>query len=377
MNFKIEAAPMQRVAKLLGTVAKIGASDFASRVLIEAKENGEISWFINNNSTAIQVKTENAEVIDPGVTSVTYNEVKSFVMSFIPFKDDHGVKEFNFIDKKSGFFIYVKNTHNNGSTSSGKLKLTQYDTFGMTLPKSFGKATFIINSNVFKEATTKVLYAIDPSMTNQGLCGMSLRFDKDNICFAGTNGRTLSEYKTKNISELKEDSFILKYDFIAGVKRILTDDTQIFFEINDSRAAVKLGDVCFWGKILLQDYPVYDDYLNDFENKISLNKEIFISNLLPLSEVLDADDNKRLTLSMNKGVLQLKTDSAMFEYGNKVGWDGEFEVDINGQFLLSTLDVITDDEILFKFGGGGGNVILDSKKNENQRSLITSIRKRG
>ena len=377
MNFKIETAPMQRVVKLLGTVAKIGASDFSSRVLIEASENGEVSWFINNNSTAIQIKSEGVDVTDPGVTSVTYSEVKSFVLSFLPFKDDHGVKEFNFTDKKSGFYIYVKNIHNSGSTSSGKIKLTQYDTFGMNLPGPFGKATFILNSETFKEATNKVLYAIDPSIVNQGLCGMSLRFDKDNICFAGTNGRTLSEYKTANISELKDDSFILKYDFITGIRRVLTGDTQVFFEINDGKAAVKIDDVCFWGRVLLQEYPAYEDYLSDFENVITLDKDMFMSNLLPLSEVLDVDDNKRLTLSISNDTLQLKTDSAMFEYGDSVGWDGEFEVDINGSFLLSTLDVINDSHVLFKFAGAGGNVIIDSKKNENQRSLITSIRKRG
>ena len=377
MNFKIETAVMQRVIKLLGTVAKIGASDFSGRILIEAKENGEVSWFVNNNSTAIQIKSDNVEVVDPGTTSVTYGEVKSFIMSFVPFKDNSGVKEFSFTDKKSGFFIYVKNIHNNGGISNGKIKLTQYDTFGIALPSPFGKATFIINSEIFKEATNKVLYAIDPNMANQGLCGMSLRFDDSHICFAGTNGRTLSEYKTTNISDLKDKAFILKYDFITGVRRIIQNDTQIFFEINEGKAAVKMDDVCLWGRVLLQDYPMYEDYLNDFKDVVVIDKDMFMSDLLPLSEVLDIDDNKRLTLSISEGKLQLKTDSALFEYGNKIDWDGVFDVDINGNYLLSTLDVIKDDDILFKFGGAGGNVILDSKKNENQRSLITSIRKRG
>ena len=206
---------------------------------------------------------------------------------------------------------------------------------------------------------------------------MSIRFNNNNICFAGTNGRLLSEYVIKNTSDLKDDAFILKHDFIMGLKRIVSDNTQVFFEISeDGKVSTKFDDVGFWGKTLLQDYPEYDKHLEDFENVIILDKDVLLSNLLPMSEIFDVDDNKRLTLSIDKKVLTLKTDHALFEYGDTIDWDGDFKVDINGSYLINTVESIKDNKIMFKFGGKGGNVIFDSKNYENQRSLITSIRMR-
>jgi len=120
---------------------------------------------------------------------------------------------------------------------------------------------------MFKAAVDKVIYAIEPNdFHRHALQGMSVQFDKDNIYFAGTNGRVLSEYQIKNTSDLTEGTFILKYDFIMGLKRLLGEETQLFFEINDKVINVKFDNIIFTGKPLVgYTYPEYKSALTGFE----------------------------------------------------------------------------------------------------------------
>ena len=54
----------------------------------------------------------------------------------------------------------------------------------------------------------------------------------------------------------------------------------------------------------------------------------------------------------------------------------DYSVDLNGKHLIQTIEAIKDDNILFKFGGENDFAIFDSSHFEDQKALISSIRKR-
>ena len=378
MNFCISTSELQQAIKLLGVTAKINSVDAAGKILIEADESGNVSFFSNNSSTAISCVSTNAKVKSPGETSIFYNKIRSFVTAFKPWDEEDGAKEFCFNLKKDGLYITVDNTHPDGKTTKGKLKVGHFLPELIQKPKPFGEVNFILNSAMFKAAVDKVIYAIEPNdFHRHALQGMSVQFDKDNIYFAGTNGRVLSEYQIKNISDLTEGSFILKYDFIMGLKRLLGEETQLFFEINDKVINVKFDDIIFTGKPLVgYTYPEYKSALGGFEKSIVVNKEVLMSNVSPFVDILDPDDYHRLTFSIKDKQLVFESDQAKFVTEQDIDSDVELIVDVNGLLMKETIEHIKDDKILLKFSNQTGCLIFDSSNFENQKALITHIRRR-
>lgn len=377
MEFYVETAEFQRVVSLLSITAKTNTVDTSGRICIEAKEDNTISFLSNNGSTGILVDTDKAVVKEPGEVAVLYSKVKSFVSSFSPWNESYGAKEFRFVSDQKGTFISVVNVNENGKTSRGKLKLNTGSVYDIRKPEPFKEYAFALNSAVFKDAVSKVLYAIDPSGDKAFLRGMNIHFDKDHIYFAGTNGRKLSEYKVKNASNVNEGSYIIQHDFIMGLRRALKEDYQVFFNMSGRMVQANFDGIIFWGrKVIGEDYPEYSGELEKFQHSIMLSKDILLSILAPFSDVLDNNDDNRLTIHIRDKVLTIYNDYASFEYEEDLDFDDEFIMDLNGRFLIETVDSIRDDTLLIKFSDEEGHLILDSANFEDQKSLITSIRRR-
>ena len=189
MDFSIETGDLQKAIKLLSVTAKVNVLDSTGMVLITAEEDGIITFLSNNNSTALSFTSDKAEVRVPGAAVIEYGKIKSFVSSFHTWNDKYGVKDFHFDLTDNFLNVTVINTHENGKISKGNLKLKIYDVNKVKEPKKFGKPNFKLNSNIFRTATSKILYAINPSDTRAFLQGMNVVFAEDEICFVGTDGQ--------------------------------------------------------------------------------------------------------------------------------------------------------------------------------------------
>lgn len=374
MKFKIETKTLQKIIKNLGVTAKVNTLDSTGRILIEAEDN-KLVFTSNNGSTAMQVDTEDVVIEEEGKIAILFGEINSFVSKFSPWNDEYGVKDFEFLFTDDKALIKVKNIYASGKTSRGQLKLTYYPDYLVNKPLPFENPTFILNSTIFKDAVSKVIYAIDPSDNRKFIQGMCVRFNDEHIYFAGTDGKMLSEYKINNISNYKEGTITLTHNFVMGLRRALGDETQLFFEITDGRIKVKFDNICFWGRTVVgHKYPEYNEEFDKYKYTITVDKDLLMTSLQPIVDVLDDDDNRRLTLSINDNTLSIFNKSAEFVYEKAIKYDGDFSIDVNGSFMLQTVDAIKDDRLLLKFSDPQGYLIFDSGNFENQKALITSIK---
>ena len=377
MEFSIDTKELQGIVKTLGVTAKINTIDTTGRILIEATEDGHVIFVSNNMSTGCMIRTNNVVVKAPGKVSLIYGKIKSFVTSFRPWDDISGAKKFKFKADEKNVTISVLNVLDNGKSTNGRLKLDNFDSYGIKSVSNLGQPNFVLNSELFKNALSKVLYSVEPNNGMPALQGMNINFDKKFIRFAGTNGKTLSEYEVNNVGDLDNGSFILKHDFLMGLRRAVSEETQLFFEIDDRVIKVGFNNVLFWGrKIIGHEYPDYRKILDDYKYKIVLDKEVFMSSLKPIVDVLNEDDYNRLTIEIVNGRLTLRNDVANFIYDGEFDYEGEFIIDLNGQYLLQTIDAIKDDKLIIKFSDENGSFIVDSFNFENQKALIRPIKRR-
>jgi DNA polymerase III sliding clamp (beta) subunit (PCNA family) len=377
MDFFIETAELQKIIKLLGVVTKSNMQDVSGRVLIEAGKNNEVLFISNNNSTAVSAVSRKSKVNIPGEISILFDKIKSFITSFQPWNGEYGAKEFHFVFNENNVTILVDNVYESGKKSKGKLKLDYFDPFSIKKPESFGKADFILNSNIFKTAVNKIIYATNPNENKRYIHGMNLRFDENSIYFAGTDGISLSEYKVNNVSELKTGNFILRHDFVTRLKTALGEETQIFFEIKDGKIKAKFEDVCFYGKLNIgHTYPEYQHKFDEFKNAIVIDKEVLLGNLKPFVDVLDDDDNSRITFFLKNKEVIFYNDNASFSVDYDVDYKGEFIIDLNGKRFIQTIEAIKDDVVLIKFIDENSHIVFDSENFKNQTALLTHIKRR-
>lgn len=377
MHFSIETSELQRIVRLLGVVAKVNIFDFTGQILIEANQDNTVLFTANNGSTTITIPTDKVKINTPGSVTILYSKMKGFINSFSLWNDSHGTKEFSFISDGNNLNILVNTVHENGKKSKGKLKLRCFNDMRLQKPKPFDKTSFILNSNIFKKIVAKIIYAVDSNEARVYIQGINISFEDNEIYFVGTNGLTLSEYKIKQSNNLVGTNYVLKYDFVMGLRRTLTEETQIFFEIDGQSVKAKFDNVVFSGRLVVgHDYPEYKPVLEKFTDTVVVNKEALMGVLSPLIDLLDSEDNNRLSLEIKDRKIALFNDNARFDCDFDVDHDGDFEIDINGKFLYSTIDAINDDKILIKFTDELGVLIFDSGNFEDQKSLITPIRKR-
>lgn len=382
MDFKIETMEMQYVSKMLGLVAAQGTTEPSGRVLIETTDDGKVVFIANNyeKEIAVTYTTDKVLINTAGSMSIPYKNIKSFVASFVPWVEDdgvgHGTKEFRLFKKDSSIFITASSKYQNGKRSTGKLKLNSFDPFDMFKPISFSAPTFVLNGGIFRTAVDKVSYSIDPNETREFIQGMNIDFQSEDICFVGCNGLLLSTYKIKNISKLNEVNHVLKPAFVNCVRRIITDESQIFFDIDDDRVIAKFDDVEVHGRTVVgSQYPDYASAFKTVTNSISVDKEILWNNILPIKDSLDSDDNNRLTMEIKDGNMRVYNDFADFDCGD-VSYEGEFVADVNGEFVLQTLKSIKDDKITIEFSNEDGCIVFDSANFNDQAALVTPVRRR-
>lgn len=378
MQFTISIDSLQRAIKVLGIVVRTNSSDVTGRILIEATDNNVI-FIANNGITAISFTSTDVDIAIPGSIAIEYSKIKTFVSSYKSWNGESGADNFQFSTDERNTKITIDNKYSNGKVARGELRLTNSNSSLITKLPPFGEVSFVLNSTIFKTATNKILYAINPQVDNNqpALQGMNIQFDKDNISFAGSNGIVLSEYQVKNMADCSEGNIALQYDFIMGLRRLITENIQLFWDVKGNKVSVKFGEVIYVGrKIIGHEFPEYKPVLDKYTNYINLSKEFFIDTLHPFIDVLDMDDNFRLTIEIKDKLLKVFNNQAIVEAELDIAGGLDFSIDLNGRLLIQTVEAIKDDYILFKFSDSSGFAIFDSSTFNDQKALISSIKKR-
>jgi DNA polymerase III sliding clamp (beta) subunit (PCNA family) len=378
MDFTIGTEELQNIVRLFGVPIRANALDSTGRILIEATDRG-VEFVANNGSIAMIYFSYDTQVSAPGITSITYSKIKSFVSSFKPWNESSGAKSFRFVKEEKTTTIHVENVFENGKVSKGNLKLTNYNPVLVNKPSPFGTASFSLNSTVFRLATNKVLYAVNPATDESygALQGLHISFDEDSIFFVGSDGRVLSEYKVPNTGDFKDGSITMTYDFVMGLRRLINDDVQLLWEVKGNRVAIKFENVTFIGRLIVgHEYPDYKHMLEQFSDKVNFTKEVFLGFLQPFVDVLNPDDNNRLSFEIKDKVVRVSNDQADLEVEQEIPGSLNFSIDVNGKLMMQSIDAIKDDYIMMKFTAPDKPLIFDASTTEDQKSLLTPLTKR-
>jgi len=379
MKFSIPVQELQGVVNLLGITAKVNTAEVPGRILIEVSKDS-VLFLSNNLSTGVSILTHNVVVEEIGRTSVIFSSLKSFVSPFIAWDEEKqvGAKDFVFKGDEHNIIISVKNKYSNGKVSNGRMRLSVYNADSIPKQTAIKNTTFTLNSDALKAAVSKVLYCVDPNCMAASLRGMCLRFDENDICFVGSDGKALSEFTIGNESEITNEAFVVKLDYVMALRRFISPDIIMNFEVSDKSIKMQSGDVLLWGKTIVgSKFPDYKGLLTDYQHEIAVDKEVLMSNLVPFIDSLDANDYNRLSIKIENKKLTFYNESGQFICDCDFNFSGEHIVDMNGLLLYKTIDAIKDTIIAIRFSEEPTkNVLFDSMSYNNQKALIVPLRRR-
>jgi len=365
---------------LIGCVAKANANDITGQVLISAKEDNTVMFLANNGKLAVTDFIKNANIKKIGDVCVSFYELFNFVNSFKPWNDNYetGVKEVVFKKIKSKkLSVSVKNCLDDKKCTNNVLKLKLFPPEKMFYPKAFGQPNFSISSDIFKKAISKVLYAINPNIPRIFIKGMHIKFNSDYIHFVGTDALKLSEFNVKNTSDLDEKSYLLPYDFTMSARKIMPSNSVVFFDIEENQIKLAVNTITLYGTLVkAESFPSYLSTFDSYTNSIVIDRNILLSSFIPYLSVLNDDDYKRITISINNNLLHVYSDFSSSKFEGVDNFDDSFIIDVNGLFLAQTLETFEDYLVKMSFSDEDGVLIFSTVDDESHRALITPIKRR-
>jgi len=377
MEFCVDLVAIQKAIKVLNSVARQNTEEVVGQVVIDVRPTGELVLLGNNGSLALTHLITGCDVKEPGVTCISYGKLSSFLTAFVPFSEGIGVKTVKFKGLKNDLSLSLDNFFSDTKKTTHRFKFKVYPPHKMLVPSPFKNTTLKLNAGTLRLAISKVIYAVNANSIRTFLQGINVSFDEKFIYFAGTDAQMLSEYKTVNIGTLTSGSYTLPYNYIMALRRIIDADSEVCFDISDGLIKAVIGTTTLHGTLLIgEDFPPYTEAFNNYKSEIIINKDILLNSFVPFMNTLDADDHSRLTIHINNSKLVVKSEFAESEYYDDIKYEGEFIIDVNGNFLFQTLAAIMDDVLKMRFSTDVGVLIFDSHQFENQKALLTPIRRK-
>jgi DNA polymerase III sliding clamp (beta) subunit (PCNA family) len=289
--------------------------------------------------------------------------------------DDYGTKDFHFVADDGKGLIKTKTQFQSGKPSYRRLKFQIFDTGNYPSVKSFDDPDVILNSVILKKGINRVLHCVNPNEVRRSLTGVNVTIDTGRVVFAGANGIKLAEFGFNTAADIERKSYIMGYGLSSILRAILDDDAQVFMKFEGRYAYVKSNNIYLVGGLVINES--YPDYRTMFklENTVRIPRLDFSDTVNTIMDVLDPEDNRRLSLTFSGNALTLKNDRVETSQEFDDAFEHELDIDVNGECLDSILRDFSGTTLEVRFTPGN-NYIVFRGEDENHTALLTVVKRR-
>jgi DNA polymerase III sliding clamp (beta) subunit (PCNA family) len=374
MEFRIFVDELQNIMSRLSNVVRINEEGVTSMVMVEA--NDGLKFKATDGSVNISINSEQCEIISKGKALFRFKDIKGYIMKFIPLIEDYGTKDFHFTADDEVGIIKTKTHFQSGKPSYRTLKFEVFNTETYPIVKGFEDPQLIVNSNILKRGIARVLHCINPSEVRKAMTGLCVTVEENKIVFVGTNGVKLAEFEMEINADITKKSYIFSYNFASILRNVLDDDAQVFMKFEGSHVYVKSNNVYMIGSLIIgESYPDYRPMF-DLESAVRFPRLDFTDSVHSVMDVLDPEDNNRLTLTFEGNTLKLKNDRVEYIQEFDVPFGKSIDIDINGEFLDSILKDFIGAELEIYFREGNNYIVFRSPENSKHTALLTIVKRR-
>lgn len=372
MEFKIDVSELQTILTKLSFVIRPNDEDVGSMVIVDGNEGLTFKAVVGR--LTLEVSAEKFEMISSGSFMFKLKELKGYAQKFVPFVGDYGTKEFHFVESGSDCVVKTTTYFPSQKPSYRKLKMP---VFHLDFPstKPFEDPLLIINSSILKKGLNRVLHCINPGEVRTAMTGANVTIMTDKIIFAGTNGVKLAEFAMSINAEIDNKSYLFTFSLASAMRSILDDDAQVFMKFEGNKAFIRSNNVYLIGPIIPESkFPDYKP-LFKLEKSVVVPRLDFYDTVHTVMDVLDPEDNNRLSVTFRGKEVFLKNDKAECTQTFDQDFD-DLDVDVNGVVLDSLLANIIGENLEILFKDGNNYIVFRSAENSDHTALITTVKRR-
>jgi len=374
MEFTIPVEDLQSIISRLTTVVRPNEDDIRSMIMIES-EGEDVKFKVTDGGVHLVITNDKCEVIKPGKVLIKLNSIKGYISKFIPLMDNYGTKDFRFIVNGPECVIKAKTYFQSGRPSYRTLKVDCFKAEYSPI-KPFDEAQLIINSSILKRGMNKVMHCINPGEVRRSMTGVKVLIKEDGIVFTGTNGVKLAEFEFAINADIEKSSYIFTYNFASVLRSVLDDDAQVFMKIEGRNVYVKSNDTYIVGGLIINEsYPNYKPMF-DLEKVITFPRVDFVDTVHTVLDVLDPEDNNRLTIKFIGDKLFINNDTVEVTQDFSTSFENDFDIDINGEYLDSILKDFSSERLELHYTEGVSYIVFKSPDNDKHSALLTIVKRR-
>lgn len=309
-----------------------GFNEILSHILLETKSDNVVRISGTNLETALFVDVE-CEVLESGDISLN-NQIMSTLANLQEFElssDDNNIN--------------IKSNGNFRTKTQGYRK----DDFPQINRKK-ADLELKFQADKLKTAFKNTFFSTLKSNSKPFLQGVAIKGKTNCICFAGSDGFRLAEYKV----DVKNDSefvIIIPNNAVTELLSLLpNDDTEVKVSLSGKQSVFEFENKIFVTRVIEEKFPNYEQVIpSEFNGSIMLNKKELETGLKLISPYVDIKKNKIvLILSENKLLLSASCETGNSEYEIDCDCQTDTKLSMNINNLKDLLKIV-DNEIELKY----------------------------
>lgn len=364
MNIQVT---QENLSSALSNIARVASSSRGSLPILNnvllRTANGRLSMSATNLEIAI-TQSVGAKVQKDGVITVPARLFQEYINSLPSGTIDIDVEDHKVHIKASDY----------RSTING-MKADDYP----VIPEVKDEPVWKVNSKVFKEALSQVVFAASTDDARPVLTGVLLHSVDGEIFLAATDSYRLSE---KNVGKSKSEfSLLIPASALSDLQRILGDkDEDIFVHADSQQVAFRFAGVELVSRLIEGTYPDYRRLLpTAFENTAELERSEFTS-ATKLASLFARESAGSIMIGIHPDSKTLSVDSAASQVGENstslpatITGEGA-EISLNSRFLIEGLASIQGQSVSFNMNGKLDPCMLKNDEHSDYVHIIMPLK---
>lgn len=262
--------------------------------------------------------------------------------------------------------------------SEFKIKGTAKEEFP-ALPKTEGKAQFVISQKTLAQMVRKTSFATSTDETRYTLTGILFQVKGDVLKLVATDGHRLAMIKKKIEAQGAEQDLILpKKALIETVKLDDGQEEKIKIYLAENKALFERGDALLFSRIIEGQFPDYEGVIpKETPQKVVIKKEDFIGALRRTSTMM-SERSIPTKLIFSKGKMTvLCTNPDLGEAKEELELKSPLEdltIGFNARYLLDVLGAVEQENVEMGLNDAVSPATMHGEGDEDYLCVVMPMR---
>lgn len=202
-----------------------------------------------------------------------------------------------------------------------------------------------------KESIRQTIFSVDNTESNKIMSGELLEIKENKLKFTSLDGHRISIRNVELKDKYENKKYIIPAKSLIELNKIISLDTdkEVFIYSNDSYILFEFDNTSVISRLIDGEYfNIEHMLLNDYETKISINKNKLLSSIDQAMTLIRENEHKPIIFDIKENILKLKIESSIGKMDNDLECEilgKELVIAFNPKFLIDALKVIDDEEV--------------------------------